>query len=309
MEQDIDAVRDASRRLVRELGFLDDGRRTLGLTHAQCHALIETERAGAVTVSALAEVLGTDKSTASRSVARLSADGLLDAQPDPVDSRKKHLALSGAGKARLGRIHKHADQQVGAALSLLSEADRAVVVQGLGLYAEALRRARLAGDLTLRPIKRADDPQVAALIRTVMGEFGANGPGYAINDPEVEAMSRTYKGKRAGYFVFTRGERVVGGAGFAPLKGGPVDTCELRKMYFYPELRGLGAGARMLGHVLDAARQAGFQRCYLETLAHMHAARALYEKVGFQRLDAPLGDTGHFSCNSFYALDLDRRVG
>jgi putative acetyltransferase len=42
----------------------------------------------------------------------------------------------------------------------------------------------------------------------------------------------------------------------------------------------------------------------LETLARMDAARKLYARFGFRALAAPMGHTGHFSCDSYYALDL-----
>ncbi len=31
---------------------------------------------------------------------------------------------------------------------------------------------------------------------------------------------------------------------------------------------------------------------------------SLYERTGFTRSDAPLGNTGHGGCNSFYLLEL-----
>lgn len=156
----------------------------------------------------------------------------------------------------------------------------------------------------LRPIEPADDAAVAAVIRTVMPEFGAVGDGFAINDPEVDLMHRAYSASRSAYFVLEHGGRVIGGGGVAPLAGGPADTCELRKMYFLPEARGLGAGRALMALCLRTAREFGFRRCYLETLCGMDAAIRLYERSGFQRLPAPLGDTGHGGCNTFYALDL-----
>ncbi|RZA18803.1 MAG: GNAT family N-acetyltransferase [Lysobacteraceae bacterium] len=156
----------------------------------------------------------------------------------------------------------------------------------------------------LRPIQAADDPAVAAIIRSVMPEFGAVGCGFAINDPEVDWMSRAYAEPRHAYFVVERGGTVVGGGGIAPLAGGDGVTCELRKMYFLPEARGIGAGAAMMQRCLEAARAAGFVRCYLETLTGMDAAQRLYERSGFQRIDAPMGTTGHGGCNTFYLLDL-----
>ena len=157
---------------------------------------------------------------------------------------------------------------------------------------------------SIRPIRAEDDARVAAIIRTVMPEFGATGCGFAINDPEVDWMTRAYAAPRSAYFVVERDGEVLGGGGVAPLEGGPDDTCELRKMYFLPEARGLGAGAAMMARCLDAARGFGFARCYLETLGGMDAAMTLYERSGFGRIDAPMGATGHGGCNTFYLREL-----
>ena len=156
----------------------------------------------------------------------------------------------------------------------------------------------------IRPIRSDDDAAMAAVIRTVMPEFGATGSGFAISDPEVDWMSRAYAGPRHAYFVLERDGRVLGGAGVAPLAGGDTDVCELRKMYFLPEARGSGAGAAMMARCLDAARASGFTRCYLETLTGMDAAMRLYERSGFRRIDTAMGATGHGGCNRFYLLDL-----
>jgi putative acetyltransferase len=157
---------------------------------------------------------------------------------------------------------------------------------------------------TIRPIRADDDAVVATIIRSVMPEFGANGPGFAIHDPEVAHMSAAYARPRCRYFVVERDGQVAGGGGIAPLDGGDADTCELRKMYFLPLLRGLGAGRALIARCLEAAREEGFRRCYLETLTGMDAAQRLYERNGFTRIPAALGATGHFGCNRFYLRDL-----
>jgi putative acetyltransferase len=158
--------------------------------------------------------------------------------------------------------------------------------------------------MSIRPITAGDDPRMAWIIRTVMPEFGANGDGFAINDPEVDWMSRAYAAPRSAYFVVERDGVVLGGGGVAPLEGGDPDTCELRKMYFLPEARGIGAGSAMMARCLEAARALGFTRCYLETLRGMDAAMKLYDRSGFARISAPMGATGHGGCNTFYLRDL-----
>jgi putative acetyltransferase len=164
--------------------------------------------------------------------------------------------------------------------------------------------AQARDGFTIRPIEPRDDPAVARLIRSVMPEFGACGEGFAIMDPEVDAMSLAYAGDRARYWVVERDGRIVGGGGFAALEGGDAGTCELRKMYFLAEARGRGIGAELLALCLEAAKTCGFGSTYLETLENMHDARRLYEKSGFQKLEGPRGATGHYGCNSWYLREL-----
>jgi len=137
-----------------------------------------------------------------------------------------------------------------------------------------------------------------------MTEFGASGEGYSINDAEVDHMSTAYSVPGAAYFVLTSGPNVVGGGGVAPLEGGDPGVCELKKMYFLPVARGAGMGRVMLETCLDAARNLGFRRCYLETLSGMTRARQLYARAGFTPINAPLGATGHYRCDAWYVRDL-----
>ncbi len=163
----------------------------------------------------------------------------------------------------------------------------------------------MAANLTFRPIRPGDDPAVAAIIRTVMPQFGADGPGFAIHDPEVGGMFTAYSVPGAAYFVVeTETGRVIGGGGIAKLEGGEPGVCELRKMYFLEAARGLGMGEKMLFHCLSVAKELGYKTCYLETLSGMDAAIRLYEKAGFKKLCAPMGATGHGGCDRWYAREL-----
>ncbi len=305
------ALRRASRDLVRELGFLQAKDAASSLSHTQCHALIEIEGRAPLAQSELPALLRLDKSTTSRLVSDLEARGWVRARLSPRDGRARVLSLTPKGLTRLRVVHLSANQRVSDALALLAPAERRSVVLGIEVYARALERARRRAEYVVRAVRPSDRAGLASLIRTVMPEFGASGPGFAILDPEVDDMPAAYRAARCEYHVVSRaGDRkragtVLGGGGFAPLAGGDEATCELRKMYFLPELRGLGLGQALLERCLSGARRAGFRRMYLETLTNMTHARSLYEKNGFVRLEAPLGATGHYGCNAFYARDLD----
>lgn len=294
-------VRAGSRAMVRELGLLDSRLPDFEISNSQCHALIELEQSGVLTSAALAERLNLDRSSMSRLLKPLLDENLISARQDASDRRKKPLQLTAKGKKKLTRIHRWADQTVRDALAQMSEEHRQQLADGLGSYAKALRQSRRQAEFSIRPIERKDSAQVAALIRAVMPEFGADGPGFAIHDPEVNAMYKAYSAKGAAYFVLCEGHDkrapIVGGGGYGNLEGGPPGVCELRKMYFLPPARGLGLGRKLLRHILQAAKDAGYQRCYLETLKSMARAQRLYEQAGFQTLETPLGATGHFGCD------------
>ncbi|HYC76009.1 MAG TPA: GNAT family N-acetyltransferase [Planctomycetota bacterium] len=165
----------------------------------------------------------------------------------------------------------------------------------------------MAPNHRLRLIEPRDDAEVARLIRDVMTEHGAVGPGYSIEDPEVDAMSRWYPPPDAAYWVATGDDDVpLGAGGFARLVGtAPEDAvCELRKMYFRPALRGLGLGRRLLDLAMSTARAAGYRTMYLETLASMADAERLYRAAGFAPRCAPMGATGHGGCDRWYSKPL-----
>lgn len=159
--------------------------------------------------------------------------------------------------------------------------------------------------MLLRKIQPEDNACVATIIRAVMTEFGAVGPGYSIEDPEVDAMYEAYADDRSVFYVLQEGANIVGCGGLSQLKGCPQEVCELQKMYFLPSARGQGLG-RLLGETLLLdARRLGYRRAYVETLERMRVARQLYQKLGFSRLQQCLGNTGHSGCDAFYTMELE----
>lgn len=168
------------------------------------------------------------------------------------------------------------------------------------------QKKRMAA-LNIRPIEKSDNTEVAEIIRLVMTEFDAVGCGYSISDTEVDDMYSAYLSDRSAFYVVELNGKVLGCGGFGPLTGAEETTCELRKMYFKSELRGLGIGTKLLNLCLEAAARADFQQCYLETKDNMKQAQRLYGKYGFKYLDKPMGNTGHTSCGTWMARNLQTR--
>ena len=147
----------------------------------------------------------------------------------------------------------------------------------------------------IREIQSKDNAAVEQVIRACLMEFGANHAGTAWADPDLGRFSQVYSAPGSRYWVAENQDGdIVGGVGIGPLEG-LEDVCELQKMYCLPEARGTGVAGQLMELALEFARR-HYRRCYLETLDNMTAAQRFYRRYGFERVEQPLLDTGHFAC-------------
>lgn len=151
-------------------------------------------------------------------------------------------------------------------------------------------------DVVIREITPQDNEQIAQVVRRVLVEMGVPKVGTAYADKALDNMYATYDVPKAIYYVAEQEGRIIGCAGIAQLDKYEGNVCELQKMYFLEEARGLGLGTKMISICLEKAKEYGFEQCYLETMPYMKAAQKLYQKNGFEYIEAPMGNTGHYSC-------------
>lgn len=304
MNDSIQPIRHAARQLVREFHLLDGRVECCGLPLSESHLISELNTVGEATASELCERLVLEKSTMSRLVNRLVRKGLVCSACCEDDKRSRLLCLTKKGREHARELDSHANRQVASALEFTTPDEEKLIIEGLRRYAASLRYARLAREYDIRPIRPEDNQEVTSVIRQVMTEFGITGECFPGSDAEVDAMYEAYTAPEAAFFVVERQGEILGCGGMGPLTDGREGDCELRKMYFLPGIRGAGLGSRLLRRILAAAREAGYRRCYLETMHNMDQARKLYRKHGFNELERRLGNTGHGGCNRFMSLDL-----
>ena len=152
-------------------------------------------------------------------------------------------------------------------------------------------------DVLLRKIQPEDNPSIAKIIRAALTEFGANKPGTVYYDETTDHLYELFQQRGAQYFIVEQGGEMLGGGGIYPSEGLPTETCELVKMYLSNSARGKGIGKLLIHKCMAVAKEEGYTAMYIETMPELKPAVGMYEKQGFQYLNGPLGNTGHFGCD------------
>lgn len=152
-------------------------------------------------------------------------------------------------------------------------------------------------NLIIRPIEKKDNIAIAQLIRKVLTEFGANKPGTVFTDPTTDHLFELFQTPFSFYLIAELNGEIVGGCGIFPTEGMPNQCIELVKLYVHNKSRNTGLGKQLLLNCCQIARECGYREIYLETLPELHIAVGLYEYLGFEYLQAPYGNSGHFACD------------
>jgi DNA-binding MarR family transcriptional regulator len=107
----------------------------LNLGYTQLAALYALADSGTMTVSDMADTIGRSPSAVSRLVDSLVARQLVERRQDAEDRRLRTLALTGRGKALLGRVDRARAEEFLAIVRPLAMRERAVVAMGVAALA------------------------------------------------------------------------------------------------------------------------------------------------------------------------------
>ncbi|CAB3812114.1 hypothetical protein LMG26854_00284 [Achromobacter aegrifaciens] len=287
-DQTIRDLREFSRKLVRELGFMRSSLAGSELAPSAVHAIIEIGLQPGIQARDLAAILRLDKSNTSRQVAKLESAGLLTREADSDDARSSRLYLSEAGTRLRTQIDQFATDQVSRALRQLAPEDQLSLIRFLSLYADALSH---------------ENPNTAPAVTGGIAEQIHAGylPG-CIGD--VASLHARYYAQASGFGVYFERKVASELAEFAeglPATGkniwlyvdngrtlasividGDLAAREAHLRWFIVDesLRGMGVGRVLLERAM-AFVDAHYDETYLWTFKGLDAARHLYEAAGF----------------------------
>ena len=122
-------------------------------------------------------------------------------------------------------------------------------------------------------------------------------------EAELRGLPGDYAPPGGRLYLLTRADGCA--VGCVALRRIDETTCEMKRLYLRPEMRGTGAGRVLAEYIIRQAREIGYERMRLDTLPQMQAAIALYRSLGFRDIEPyrfnPVGGT------LYMELDLSGR--
>ncbi|MBC5811265.1 MAG: GNAT family N-acetyltransferase [Candidatus Eremiobacteraeota bacterium] len=133
-----------------------------------------------------------------------------------------------------------------------------------------------AGPVAVRRATERDIDVVAALFSEYFDELGLTG-----GERDDAETIRAYLADPCAVFLVHVDEHVAGAVALRPIASRP-GACEIKRLYVRPLMRGHGAAAALLDALEALARESGYADVYLDSLARLRDAIALYRKRGYR---------------------------
>ncbi|MEA5572357.1 GNAT family N-acetyltransferase [Calothrix sp. UHCC 0171] len=134
-------------------------------------------------------------------------------------------------------------------------------------------------DFLIRSWEPKDRQNAAEVIRSVLAEYGLGWEADGA-DRDVLQVEEFYLDTSGEFWVIEYQNQIVGTGAYYPIERGQK-AVEIRKMYFLPQIRGLGLGKYLLQLLEETIASRGFEQIWIETASILQEAVQMYEKNGY----------------------------
>lgn len=285
LDSQINQLRHASRKLIRELGILQLSKAKLKSTPQHWHALIEIHKEPDITIAKLSQLLLLSPSSVSRIVNSLIKDNLVSYK-DGLDRREKYLQITPEGMIEIKNIDRFSNHKIKGAFEFLTENDKNQIVSAIEKYALALEKSRVTQEqvkiLTLST-SRTIRKQIVNMIENIQSKEFSLPITEALNACVLRAEGDFhYNNSYNFWYAVDIDGKIIGSIGLKKIDN---NNAEIKKFFIEKPYRGKGVSQKLMNVLIKAAFKHQFNNLYLGTVNILKAAQCFYEKYGFSRIE------------------------
>lgn len=282
----IQEIRAFNRFYTNLIGALDYGKHLYTpYTLTESRVLYELAHAPRTDAADLRLELSLDAGYLSRLLGRFERDGLVERAPSEEDSRRQRIKLTPRGREATALLDERSREAVGRLLADVPTVEQPRLTEAMRTVRDILgeirqnRQGRCEGPVLRDPVpgelgwivhrhgalyaaEYGWNADFEGLVARIVADFAQD------HDPHLERVwIAELDGRPVGSVMCVRDE--------APA------TARLRLLLVEPEARGHRLGERLVGAVVDFAREVGYRELVLWTNDVLTAARSIYQRAGF----------------------------
>ena len=289
--QRIEALREFNRFYTRRIGVLHEGLLHTPYSLTESRLLWELAHRGSTTAAELARELDLDAGYLSRLLGGFKQRGLVKTVRSKDDGRHLLLTLTAAGRKAFAPLDERSRSEVGTLLAELTEPQQHQLQQALATVEQLLGgtpRSTQPAAFILRPHRAGDIGWVTSRHGTLYAqEYGWDLRFEAMVGHIASCFIEQFDPAREACWIAEREGANVGSVFLVQARGAESEAPEagvaqLRMLLVEPSARGLGLGAALVGECERFARGAGYRTIRLWTNSILTAARAIYQKAGYE---------------------------
>ncbi|MGW5699876.1 bifunctional helix-turn-helix transcriptional regulator/GNAT family N-acetyltransferase [Amycolatopsis japonica] len=274
-------VRAFNRLYTGVIGVLDEGPADAEYSLSEARVIFELAQQDQTQVTDLRKRLDLDAGYASRLLARLEGRGLLTRERSDEDARRQIVRLTDNGRKAFAVLDERSVGRIGSLLGRFGDDEQQRLLGAMDTITSLVGERAADPTLVLRPPRPGDFGWVVHRHGALYSrEYGWDERFEALVARVVaEYVDRRGDPRQAGWIAELDGER-VGSIFCMPAEDGV--TAKLRMLLLEPAARGRGVGKRLVSECVEFARASGYPAMELWTVSLLEAARAIYQKAGFQ---------------------------
>jgi DNA-binding MarR family transcriptional regulator/N-acetylglutamate synthase-like GNAT family acetyltransferase len=304
LHDSVDEIRKFNRFYTKRIGLLNRGILKTRFPLIQARVIFELAQHEQSTARDLINELDIDPGYLSRILTSFEKDGLVRKVQSKSDNRQWFLKLTSKGRRSFSVLNDRSRQEVRAMLKSLSGEDQRRLLNAIHVMEEVLgAKPKPITSYLLRPHRPGDIGWITHRHGVLYSEeYGFDETFEALVAEILAGFIRNHDHKRERIWIAEQdGERV----GCVMIADAGNQVAQLRLFLVEPKARGKGIGKRLIDECIDFSRRSRYQKIKLWTQSILLAARHLYSKAGFERVEEkPHTSFGHDLIAEVWELQL-----